>query len=77
MEVTGPALLCSYTQSKMGARMKKIAFATVGAISMVSTTAPAFPHHPFDPEFDWKTALDARGHSHNGRVGEPSCAGEH
>jgi hypothetical protein len=43
--------------------MKTIAFAvaTAAAISIVLTTAPAFAHHPFAPEFDWKKPVTLTG----------------
>jgi hypothetical protein len=43
--------------------MKTIAFAvvTAAAISIMLTTAPAFAHHPFDPEFDWKKPVTLTG----------------
>jgi hypothetical protein len=43
--------------------MKAIAFAviTAAAVSIVLTTAPAFAHHPFDPEFDWKKPVTLTG----------------
>ena len=31
------------------------------AISIVLTTAPAFAHHPFAPEFDWKKPVTLTG----------------
>jgi Family of unknown function (DUF6152) len=30
-------------------------------ISLVLTAAPAFAHHPFDPEFDWKRPVTLSG----------------
>jgi hypothetical protein len=30
-------------------------------ISLVLTAAPAFAHHPFDPEFDWKKPVTLTG----------------
>ena len=43
--------------------MKKIAFAvaTAAAISIVLAAVPAFAHHPFDPEFDWKKPVTMTG----------------
>jgi Family of unknown function (DUF6152) len=43
--------------------MRKIAFAvaTAAAISFVLTTAPAFAHHPFATEFDWKKPVTLTG----------------
>jgi hypothetical protein len=43
--------------------MKKIAFAvaTAAGISMMLTALPAFAHHPFTPEFDWKKPVTLTG----------------
>jgi hypothetical protein len=43
--------------------MKKFAFAvaTAAAISIALTAVPAFAHHPFAPEFDWKKPVTLTG----------------
>ena len=43
--------------------MKKIAFAvaTAAAISIMMAAVPAFAHHPFASEFDWKKAVTLMG----------------
>jgi hypothetical protein len=43
--------------------MKTIAFAaaTAATISITLITAPAFAHHPFAPEFDWKKPVTLTG----------------
>jgi hypothetical protein len=43
--------------------MKKIAFAvaTAAAVSIALTAVPAFAHHPFDAEFDWKKPVTLMG----------------
>jgi hypothetical protein len=37
------------------------AVATAAVISIVMTSAPAFAHHPFDSEFDWKKPVTLSG----------------
>jgi hypothetical protein len=43
--------------------MKKIPFAVaiVAGLSIVLTAVPAFAHHPFAPEFDWKKPVTLTG----------------
>src|SRR6185369_6109149 len=44
-------------------KMKKIAFAvaTAAAVSIALMAVPAFAHHPFDAEFDWKKPVTLMG----------------